>query len=479
MSDLEQRTSAAPGIAPDPLATSSHPDQQSDHTRPVARHAGHGAHADHGGGNHGNHGGNADGDNHADPSEQPDPRPGRRRAPTRRRHTVGRVLLATVIALGLVTGLSAAYLYRHLNGNLHVYDATKDMIGTRPAKVVTGPQGPLNILVMGSDSRDCSGCDIDGLTKGGQRSDTTILIHLSADRKRAYGVSIPRDSIVNRPACKQADGSVSPAASAQMWNAAFSVGGPACTIEQVEQLTGIRIDHFVVVNFEGFKSMVDAIGGVEVCIPQTWDDRAHGIYLKAGTRKISGNQALEYVRIRHIPGTDGTDLGRIKRQQAFVGSMVNQVLSSGTLTNPIKVVKFLDAATKSLTVDPGLKNLKKIAGLAEQFKGIGLNKIKFVTIPWAYDAAYPGRVVWRPEAAQVWNAIRNDKPLSRQLTAGSINVSHLPGTAAPAPSAGASGTTGTASGSPSGSASTSGTPTSRSGRSAEDTAALQNAGLCA
>lgn len=446
MSDLEQRTSAAPGIAPAPLATDSDPsDEQSDRTRPVARRTG----------------------------------PGKRRARTRRRHTVGRVLLATVVALGLVTGLSAAYLYRHLNGNLHVYDATKDMIGTRPAKVVTGPQGPLNILVMGSDSRDCSGCDIDGLTKGGQRSDTTILIHLSADRKRAYGVSIPRDSIVNRPACKRADGSVSPAASAQMWNAAFSVGGPACTIEQVEQLTGIRIDHFVVVNFEGFKSMVDAIGGVQVCIPQTWDDRAHGIYLKAGTRKISGNQALEYVRIRHIPGTDGTDLGRIKRQQAFVGSMVSQVLSSGTLTNPIKVVKFLDAATKSLTVDPGLKNLKKIAGLAEQFNGIGLNKIKFVTIPWAYNAAYPGRVVWRPEAAQVWDAIRNDKPLSKQLTAGSINAGNLPGTTTPDPSAGASGSaSGSTSGAPS--ASTSGTPTSRSGgRSAEDAAALQQAGLCA
>jgi hypothetical protein len=156
--------------------------------------------------------------------------------------------------------------------------------------------------------------------------------------------------------------------------------------------------------------------------------------------------------------------------------MVNQVLSSGTLTNPIKVVKFLDAATKSLTVDPGLKNLKKIAGLAEQFKGIGLNKIKFVTIPWAYDSAYPGRVVWRPEAAQVWDAIRNDKPLSKQLTAGSINVSNLPGTATPDPSAGASAST---SDSPSGSASASGTPTSKAGRSTEDTTALQNAGLCA
>jgi len=444
MSDAEQQTpSAAPGVAPDPVAQER---PRRDWTRPVSLRRG---------------------------------GPGKRRAKARKRHAVAKVLLSSVIALVLITGLSAAYLYRHLNGNLHVYDATQDMIGKRPDKVVTGPHGPINILVMGSDSRDCSGCDVDGLTKDGARSDTTILLHLSANRKHAYGISIPRDSMVSRPECKTTSGSISPAATNQMWNAAFSVGGPACTIEQVEQLTGIRIDHFVVVDFEGFKSMVDAIGGVKVCIPQTWDDRAHGIYLKGGTRKITGTQALEYVRVRHIPGTDGTDLGRIKRQQAFVGSMVNQVLSSGTLTNPVKVVKFLDAATKSLTVDPGLKNLSKIAGLAEQFKGIGLNDIKFVTVPWEYDPAEPARVLWLPQAAQLWNAIKNDKPLSKSLTAGSINVSNLPGNSSPSPSGSSSSSpsnspSNSAGSSPSSSSTPSGTPT----RSAQDAAELEQAGLC-
>ncbi|MGZ4452189.1 MAG: LCP family protein [Nocardioides sp.] len=408
-----------------------------------------------------------------------DARAGKRRAKRRKRHTVAKVLISSLVALVLVTGLSAAYLYRHLNGNLHVYDATQDMVGDRPERVFTGPDGPLNILVMGSDSRDCQGCDIDGLTEGGQRSDTTILVHLSADRKHAYGISIPRDSMVNRPACKESDGSISSTAYG-MWNEAFSVGGPACTIEQVEQLTGIRVDHFVVVDFEGFKSMVDAIGGVKVCIPQTWDDRAHGIYLPAGTRKISGNQALQYVRIRHIPGTDGSDLGRIKRQQAFVGSMVSQVLSSDTLSNPIKVVKFLNAATKSLTVDPGLKNLGKLAGLAQQFQGIGLNNIKFITIPWQYDPADPNRVVWLPQAAQVWNAIKNDRPLSRGLTSGSINVSNLPGASSSASASTSAGGGDAPSTSPSGDASSSpsGGPTSTPTRSAEDTQALESAGLC-
>ena len=437
MYDAEQRSSLpAPGTAPEPLLGAPRP------TDTVLRAA---------------------------------PRGGKRRARSRKRHTVAKVLVSSLVALMLVAGLSAAYLYRHLNGNLHVYDASKDMIGTRPDKVVTGPQGPLNILVMGSDSRDCEGCDIDGLTEGGQRSDTTILIHLSADREHAYGISIPRDSMVDRPACKESDGSISSPAYA-MWNEAYSVGGPACTVSQVEQLTGIRIDHFVVVDFEGFKSMVDAIGGVKVCIPQTWDDRAHGIYLPAGTRKISGNQALEYVRIRHIEGTDGSDLGRIKRQQAFVGSMVNQVLSSGTLANPIKVVRFLNAATKSLTVDPGLKDLTKIAGLAEQFKSIGLNKIQFLTVPWQYDPADPNRVVWLPKAAQLWNALKNDRPLSKGLTAGSIDVSNLPGSSSASKSP-----SGSASSGPSGTpdASPSGSPTSAPSRSADQTQELQSAGLCA
>lgn len=406
-----------------------------------------------------------------------DARGGKRRATKRKRHTVAKVLLSSFVALVLVTGLSAAYLYRHLNGNLNVYDATKDMVGDRPERVFTGPNGPLNILVMGSDSRDCEGCDIDGLTQGGQRSDTTILVHLSADRQHAYGISIPRDSMVNRPACKEPDGSIS-AAAYGMWNEAFSVGGPACTIEQVEQLTGIRIDHFVVVDFEGFKSMVDAIGGVKVCIPQTWDDRAHGIYLPAGTRKISGNQALQYVRIRHIEGTDGSDLGRIKRQQAFVGSMVNQVLSSDTLSNPIKVIKFLNAATKSLTVDPGLKDLSKLAGLAQQFRGIGLNKIQFLTIPWQYDPADPNRVVWLPEASKVWNALKNDRPLSRGLTAGSIDVSNLPGKTASPSASGSPSSSPSSSPSAGDSASPSGEGTGAPAHSEENTQELESAGLC-
>src|SRR6478735_7318330 len=229
-----------------------------------------------------------------------DPNVPKRRGKVRKRHTIGKVLLASVPILALATGLSVVFLYRHLNGNLNVVDVTGQLTD-RPDKVaVAGPQEPLNILVMGSDSRDCSGCNIDNLTGGGQRSDTTILLHLSADRQRAYGISIPRDLIVDRPDCKDEDGKTIPGATHVMWNEAFSVGGPACTIQQVEQLTGIRLDHYVVVNFEGFKGMVDAIGGVQVCIPEPIVDPAHHINIAAGTRKLKGAEALNYVRERYV-----------------------------------------------------------------------------------------------------------------------------------------------------------------------------------
>ena len=235
----------------------------------------------------------------------------KRRGKIRKRHTVAKVLLVTVVVLGLVTGLSVVFIYRHLNGNLNVIDLDDQIGANRPEKkVVSGPKEPLNVLVMGSDNRDCAGCNIDNLTGGGQRSDTTIMLHLSADRERAYGISIPRDSVVDRPTCKDDDGGTLPGGTDVLWNEAFSVGGPACTIRQFEQLSGVRLDHFVVVDFEGFRDMVDAIGGVEVCIPETIDDREHGIFLEAGTRKIAGQEALNYVRERYaVSGEAPTSAG--------------------------------------------------------------------------------------------------------------------------------------------------------------------------
>lgn len=345
----------------------------------------------------------------------------KRRGRVKKRHTVARVLAVTTIALAMVTGLTVVYSFRHLSGNLNVADYTQDLQNRPEKKKVEGPKEPLNILVMGTDTREGEGNQIDN-ESGEGGSDTTILLHLSADRQRAYGISIPRDSMVDRPAC---DKGALPAASYQMWNAAFALGGPACTIQQFEQLTGIPLDHYVTVDFNGFQDMVDAVGGVEVCIPETIDDRSHGIYLEAGTREVSGREALSYVRQRYAVG-DGSDIGRMKRQQAFAASMANKVVSAGTLTSPTRLYGFLNAATQSLTVDPGLSNLGKIAKLGIEFRDIDLTNVQFLTIPWTWDPQDPNRVVWAPEAAKVWRRIADDKPLTRRLTVDAISAAKPP-----------------------------------------------------
>ncbi|MBJ7357782.1 LCP family protein [Nocardioides sp.] len=339
-------------------------------------------------------------------------RKGKRRGRARRSHTVAKVLLSSVLVLGLVTGLGVTFLYRHLDGNLNVQDLDAQLGDDRPEEVeVEGPKDPMNILVMGSDTREGEGNKIDGEAAGPGLSDTTIMIHLSADRQNAYGISIPRDSLVDRPDCIDDEGDTIPGASSVMWNAAFAVGGPACTIRQFEQLTGIRINNYVVVDFAGFRNMVDAIGGVEVCVPQDINDQAHGIVIKAGTREISGKEALSYVRVRHVEGTDGSDIQRIKRQQAFVAAMANKVMSGSILARPDQLIGFLDAATDSLTTD--IENIGRMARIGYEFRDTGLKRIQFITVPWQYAPSDPNRVEWLPEAEELWEKVRNDAPLGR------------------------------------------------------------------
>ena len=343
----------------------------------------------------------------------------RHRAAASRQHHVLRIFGYCLLALTVGMTLFVCFTYRTLNANLHVVDLD-GLLSNRPAKVNTGPKGPLNILVMGSDSRDGKGNNIDGLTNEGQRSDTTIIVHLSADRKHAYGVSLPRDAMVQRPDCKKRNGDTIPGGF-DMFNAAFSYGGPTCTMQQVEQLTGIRIDDFVVVDFGGFKDMVDAVHGVKICVPEDVDDTVGNIHLKAGTRVVKGNEALDYVRVRHGISANG-DIGRMKRQQVFIASMINKVMSKGTLTNPVRLINFLKAATKSLTVDKGLGDLKKIADLGLQFKGISLDDIKFITVPFEEYPPDHNRLQWTSDADNLWRKIRNDQPLSKKLSSDAVSA---------------------------------------------------------
>src|SRR5215218_170386 len=265
---------------------------------------------------------------------------------------------STALVLAVLAG-AVFFTYRHLEGNINKVPAFANILADRPTEQpveIEGEPKPLNILIMGSDSRAGQKA-VQGSTPG--LSDTTILLHLSADRERAYGVSVPRDLITARPACKKKDGSgVSPAVSLAQWNEAFAIGGEPCTIAQFEQMTGVRVNHFITVDFNGFVDMVDALGGVPVCLPEPVSDPIGKIYLRAGRYDITRQQALGYVRVRHSIGTTDTgDIGRMKRQQAFLAAMANKALSARTLFNPKKLYDFLNAATKSLTTDPGLRRL--------------------------------------------------------------------------------------------------------------------------
>lgn len=346
----------------------------------------------------------------------------RHRAAAPRHHHVLRTFGYGLLTLTVGMMLFVSYTVRTLTANV-------DVIGTgflpdRPVKEkVEGPRQPLNVLVMGSDTRDCKGCGIDHESGGGKfgLSDTTILLHLSADRQHAYGVSLPRDAIVERPDCKKPDGGTIPGGFA-MWNAAFSYGGPLCTMQQVEKLTGIKIDHFVVVDFGGFKGMVDAVDGVKICVPEEVNDTTGNIHLDAGTRIVKGREALNYVRVRHGISANG-DIGRMKRQQVFIASMIDRVMSAGVLARPDRLIGFLKAATKSLTVDEGLKDIRKMASLGMEFKDIDMANIKFITVPFQSYEPDPNRLEWKTDEANVlWRKIRKDLPLTKKLSSEAVTA---------------------------------------------------------
>ncbi|WP_238407552.1 LCP family protein [Pimelobacter simplex] len=393
---------------------------------------------------------------------------GGRRRVARPGRTVLRVIVASLLALGLLTGLGVVLAYESWNGNLQ----HPDVVGkNRPGKRTKA----LNILVMGTDSRSCEGCKIDG-ESGGGLSDTTILFHLSADREFAYGISIPRDTAVMRPACYQADGSEIPAATAyEKWNAAYAVGGPGCTRQQLEQLTGIHVDKFVVVDFNQFKDMVDALDGVEICVPEEIDDTTGNIHLEAGTREVDGEEALAYARVRYgISG--GIDPYRTRRQQALIGAMIDKALTGGMLARPDKLAGFISAATTELQTD--FKSVAAMAKVAASAQGIDAGDIRFITTPWTLETdKVSGGVEWLPSVERLWQLVIDDQPLTPEFLAGSLNAGESPGGGSTSPSgnpsdASSDAPSGSASAPPSGTA----TPDSRGGGLSDDEREL--AGLC-
>ncbi|MFF3651829.1 LCP family protein [Streptomyces sp. NPDC002181] len=317
--------------------------------------------------------------------------------------------LALLVLCGAAVGW---WIYRKLDGNI-----TEDTSAAaeleryereRPTHAVGGSQ---NILLIGSDSRSGKENARYGRDRGTERSDTTILLHLPADRRSATAVSIPRDLMAQIPACLTADGSRTGERLAQ-FNWAYQWGGAACTIRTVEKLTGIRIDHHMVVDFGGFKKMVDAVGGVEVCLSQPMKDSEAKLKLPAGRQTLHGEQALGFVRARYSLG-NGSDTERMERQQQFLGSLVKKVQSTGVLLNPGRLYPLLDAATSSVTTDPGLASLRGLYELVRGVRDIPAEQVKFLTVPRRPYAADPNRdELVQPEAAQLFEHLRTDKPLT-------------------------------------------------------------------
>jgi len=335
-----------------------------------------------------------------------------------RKHRVLKTVAICVSGFLVVLLVGGLLVYRHLDGNIKSLDVATGLGTDRPTampKKKGVPNKPMNVLLIGSDSREGAGNKVGGDTPG--LSDTTILLHLSGNRKLAYGVSLPRDAMVQRPKCERKDGKGTDPGGLSQFNEAYAVGGAACTGKTIEQLTGVRIDHFVVIDFNGFKKMVDALGGVEVCVPRDVDDTTGHIKLDKGTYTVKGQRALDYVRVRHDIGTvENGDIGRMKRQQAFLASMSNKAVSAGTLINPVRLYKFLDAATKSLTTDPGLASIGRLRALAGSFNGIGLDKIQFLTVPFEAYAPDPNRLQWAPEAKSLWKRMIADEPVGKNLS---------------------------------------------------------------
>jgi LCP family protein required for cell wall assembly len=348
------------------------------------------------------------------PAGRPYRGPGRPRRHSRKARVAAwaSIALTSVLVIAVI-GTYAAY--RHLNGNIRQV-SIGGLVGRQPPD--HHPRAE-NIVVIGSDSRHGQSArygNSQELTT--DQSDTLLIIHIPADRQWAEVMSIPRDSWVNIPSCTMGNGERSSPQTFKI-NEAFAIGnlygnhtdlGVACTIKTIEHDTGIHVDHFIVINFAGFKDMVNALGGVPECNTQAIDDPLSGLRLTAGHHLLNGIQALGYVRARYTLG-NGSDLERIGRQQAFMAALVKRARSE--LLNPVAIYRFLDAATKSITIDSQLGGIGGLYKLGSSLKSLPPSKITFFTLPTyprsLVDPLDLANVMWtQPLDSRIFQAFRDD-----------------------------------------------------------------------
>ncbi|MFC9929630.1 LCP family protein [Streptomyces sp. NPDC127190] len=330
---------------------------------------------------------------------------------------------ATVLAVVILGTAGAGYLYyQHLNANIRKgARSAGDSKAQKTAPNAAG-QTPLNILLIGSDSRNTA----ENVKLGGSKkqvgspplADVQILIHLSADRKSAAMVSIPRDTRVDIPPCKNPDTGKSYPATNDIINTTLARGGAACTLSTWENLTKVYIDHWMMIDFSGVVQMADAIGGVDVCVKQNvWDHPTpdqpggSGLKLTAGTHKVKGVQALQWLRTRHAWGSD---LMRARAQHMYLNSMMRTLQQQNVFTDTGRLMDLAEAATKSLKVSEEIGTVKKLYDLGMEMKSVPSDRITSVTMPNLEDPQNKAHVIEdKADADQLWQMLHDDVPLDK------------------------------------------------------------------
>ncbi|WP_181028497.1 LCP family protein [Pseudoclavibacter sp. RFBA6] len=345
------------------------------------------------------------------------PRTGEGRHVSRRRRTSSKfvrrrimVAAAAAVCVTMVAGISfVSATYFQVVGNLADNAVGRaDGTGTE----ISGWDGAVNMLIMGSDSRDGQ-TSADYGEAGGDRSDVMMLLHVSADREDATLISIPRDTMLPTPECTTPAGDIVPAQEAAQINAALE-NGPFCSLDTIRAFTGLPIDHFIVVGFDGVIGITEAIGGVDVCVENDIADDYSGLYMTAGTHSLQGEAALAFLRTRH-GFADGSDLGRIQAQQAFLASLARKVTSAGTLTNPGALYGLADSASKAMTVDEALAQPSSLVALAQTLSNVDLGRIVMLQLPVVPYWADANRVEpLTEETDAIFATLRADLPLSFQ-----------------------------------------------------------------
>ena len=319
--------------------------------------------------------------------------------------------VSTTLVLILAVG---AFVILQLTGNIKHTALLQN--GVTQAAEPTDKYGrsPMNILVIGSDQRNNpADCKIGGDCGPGANADVEMVVHLSADRSNATVMSIPRDTMVNLPHCTDPSNNTSGGGYRAQITTSLQ-WGPSCTVTAVHDLTGLTIDHFVMVDFVGVETMSQALGGVQVCVSAKMYDPDSGLRLNAGNNTVQGASALAFVRTRH-GFYDGSDLGREMAQHYFLSAMIREVRASMNLSDFTTLYKVADAATKALTVDDGLAGVTGLEGLAITMNRVPTDRISFVTMPWTLDPTNQARVLpSEPSADQMFQNIANDVPYSAQ-----------------------------------------------------------------